>query len=137
MTIDKHPLPRIGLSGTGFIARSFAHMVMRHAPDMRLEKVLTRRSPSALTDFPTHGSVTNSIDELIEHSDLVFECSGDVLHSTVVIERAMAAGRPVVTMNSEFHVTTGSWFADRGLLTEAEGDQPGCLAALRENMLAM
>jgi len=137
MTIDNRSLPRIGLSGTGFIARSFAHMVMRHAPDMRLEKVLTRRSPSALTDFPTHGSVTSSIDELIEHSDLVFECSGDVLHSTVVIERAMAAGRPVVTMNSEFHVTTGSWFADRGLLTEAEGDQPGCLAALRENMLAM
>lgn len=137
MTSKKRPLPRIGLSGTGFIARSFAHMVMKHAPDMRLQKVLTRRSPAALADFPTHGSVTNSIDELIEHSDLVFECSGDVLHSTVVIERALAAGRPVVTMNSEFHVTTGSWFADRGLLTEAEGDQPGCLAALRENMLAM
>ncbi len=137
MTSRKRPLPRIGLSGTGFIARSFAHMVMKHAPDMRLEKVLTRRSPAALADFPTHGSVTSSIDELVEHSDLVFECSGDVIHSTVVIERALAAGRPVVTMNSEFHVTTGSYFADRGLLTEAEGDQPGCLAALRENMLAM
>lgn len=137
MTSRKRPLPRIGLSGTGFIARSFAHMVMKHAPDMRLEKVLTRRSPAALADFPTHGSVTSSIDELVEHSDLVFECSGDVIHSTVVIERALAAGLPVVTMNSEFHVTTGSYFADRGLLTEAEGDQPGCLAALRENMLAM
>ena len=112
-------------------------MVMKHAPDMRLEKVLTRRSPAALANFPAHGSVTNSIDELVESADLVFECSGDVIHSTVVIERALAAGRPVVTMNSEFHVTTGSYFADRGLLTEAEGDQPGCLAALRENMLAM
>jgi len=137
MTSRKRPLPRIGLSGTGFIARSFAHMVMKHAPDMRLEKVLTRRSPAALANFPAHGSVTNSIDELVESADLVFECSGDVIHSTVVIERALAAGRPVVTMNSEFHVTTGSYFADRGLLTEAEGDQPGCLAALRENMLEM
>jgi predicted homoserine dehydrogenase-like protein len=112
-------------------------MVMKHAPDMRLEKVLTRRSPAALANFPAHGSVTNSIDELVESADLVFECSGNVIHSTVVIERALAAGRPVVTMNSEFHVTTGSYFADRGLLTEAEGDQPGCLAALRENMLEM
>ncbi|MFA7505004.1 MAG: hypothetical protein WCZ28_09905 [Burkholderiaceae bacterium] len=137
MKSSKRPLSRIGLSGTGFIGRSFAHMLMKHAPDMRLAKVLTRRDPSRLADFPTHGTVTNSIDEMIEGSDLVFECSGDVLHSTVVIERALAAGRPVVTMNSEFHVTTGSYFADRGLLTEAEGDQPGCLAALRENMLAM
>lgn len=137
MKSSKRPLPRIGLSGTGFIARSFAHMVMKHAPDMRLDKVLTRRPPESVPDFPTHGSLTNSIDELVEGSDLVFECSGDVVHSTLVIERALAAGRPVVTMNSEFHVTTGSWFAGRGLLTEAEGDQPGCLAALRENMLAM
>ena len=137
MKRSKLPPARIGLSGTGFIARSFAHMVMKHAPDMRLEKVLTRRAPAALSDFPTHGAVTNSIDELVDGSDLVFECSGDVIHSTLVVERALAAGRPVVTMNSEFHVTTGSYFADRGLLTEAEGDQPGCLAALRENMLAM
>jgi predicted homoserine dehydrogenase-like protein len=137
MKNSKRPLPRIGLSGTGFIARSFAHMVMKHAPDMRLHKVLTRRDPARLADFPTHGEVTNSIDALVESSDLVFECSGDVIHSTLVIERALAAGKPVVTMNSEFHVTTGSYFADRGLLTEAEGDQPGCLAALRENMLAM
>src|SRR5690606_20130044 len=137
MKSNKRPLPRVGLSGTGFIARSFAHMVMKHAPEMRLDKVLTRRDPALLADFPTHGSVTDSIDELVEGSDLVFECTGDVLHSTLVVERALAAGRPVVTMNSEFHVTTGSYFADRGLLTEAEGDQPGCLAALRENMLAM
>lgn len=130
-------LPHIGLSGTGFIARSFAHMVMKHAPDMRLDKVLTRRDPARVGAFPTRGTLTRSIDELVEHSDLVFECSGDVVHSTRVIERALAAGRPVVTMNSEFHVTTGSWFVGRGLLTEAEGDQPGCLAAMRENMLAM
>ena len=40
-------------------------------------------------------------------------------------------------MDAEFQVTTGSWFVGRGLLTEAEGDQPGCLAALRENVLEM
>jgi len=43
----------------------------------------------------------------------------------------------VVTMNSEFHVTTGSYFADKGLVTEAEGDQPGVEAILHEEALAM
>ena len=40
-------------------------------------------------------------------------------------------------MNAEFHVTTGSYFAGKGIVTEAEGDQPGCLAALRENVMQM
>jgi predicted homoserine dehydrogenase-like protein len=53
------------------------------------------------------------------------------------VEAALAAGLPVVTMNSEFQATVGSRFVGRGMLTEAEGDQPGCLAALRENALQM
>jgi predicted homoserine dehydrogenase-like protein len=40
-------------------------------------------------------------------------------------------------MNSEFHVTTGSYFMDQGLLTEAAGDQPGTLAALKEDVVQM
>jgi predicted homoserine dehydrogenase-like protein len=47
------------------------------------------------------------------------------------------AGRPVVTLNAEFHTTLGSHFVGRGLLSEAEGDQPGCLAALHEDAVAM
>ena len=46
------------------------------------------------------------------------------------------AGRPVVTLNAEFHATIGSHFVGRGLLSEAEGDQPGCLAALGEDAVA-
>ena len=44
---------------------------------------------------------------------------------------------PVVTLNAEFHATLGSHFVDHGLLTEAEGDQPGCLAALHEEALSL
>jgi len=40
-------------------------------------------------------------------------------------------------MNSEFHITTGSYFVGKGVLTEAEGDQTGCLAILNENILEM
>jgi predicted homoserine dehydrogenase-like protein len=43
----------------------------------------------------------------------------------------------VVTVNAELQVTTGSFLAGRGFLTEAEGDQPGSLAALHEDALQM
>jgi predicted homoserine dehydrogenase-like protein len=81
--------------------------------------------------------LTNSIAQLIDKSDLIVECSGDVIHATNVIDQALQAGKPVVTMDAEFHVTTGSYFVGKGVLTEAEGDQPGSLAAMAEEMESM
>ncbi len=133
-TVKKH---RIGLVGTGFIASGFARLIHNHAPDLSLTSVLTRRSLEQAGSFPFPERLTQSVQQLIDTSDLIVECSGDVLHSTEVIDQALRAGKPVVTMNSEFHVTTGSWFADKGLLTEAEGDQPGCIAALHEEAVMM
>jgi len=43
----------------------------------------------------------------------------------------------VVTINAELQVTTGSYLAGKGFLTEAEGDQPGSLAALHEEAVQM
>lgn len=129
--------PRIGLVGTGFIASGFARLVHNHAPDLRINAVLTRRPIDQMGDFPLADRLTLSQQELIDKSDVIVECSGDVLHATDVIDEALRAGKPVVTMNSEFHVTTGSYFADKGLLTEAEGDQPGSIAALREEAIMM
>jgi predicted homoserine dehydrogenase-like protein len=40
-------------------------------------------------------------------------------------------------MNAELQITTGSYLATKGFITEAEGDQPGCLAALREEVIQM
>ena len=128
---------RIGLVGTGFIASGFARLVHNHAPDLTLSAVLTRRPLGQPDGFPFPEKLTHSLQELLDKSDLIVECSGDVLHATSVIDTALRAGKPVVTMNSEFHVTTGSWFADKGLLTEAEGDQPGSIAALREEAVMM
>ncbi len=129
--------PRIGLVGTGFIASGFARLVHNHAPDLHINAVLTRRPIDQMGDFPLADRLTLSQQELIDKSDVIVECSGDVLHATDVIDEALRAGKPVVTMNSEFHVTTGSYFADKGLLTEAEGDQPGSIAALREEAIMM
>jgi predicted homoserine dehydrogenase-like protein len=133
-SLNKH---RIGLVGTGFIASGFARLVHNHAPDLDISAVLTRRAPDNTEGFPFPERLTRSVQELLDKCDMIVECSGDVLHATDVIDTALRAGKPVVTMNSEFHVTTGSWFADKGLLTEAEGDQPGSIAALREEAVMM
>lgn len=131
------PQKRIGLVGTGFIASGFARLVHHHVSDLTLGAVLTRRPPASVEGFPCTDRFTHSEQELLDKSDLIVECSGDVLHATRIIDIALRAGKPVVTMNSEFHVTTGSYFADKGLLTEAEGDQPGSIAALREEAVMM
>lgn len=133
-SLNKH---RIGLVGTGFIASGFARLIHNHASDLSLSAVLTRRPLDRSDGFPFPDLLTHSMQEVLDTSDLIVECSGDVLHATSVIDTALRAGKPVVTMNSEFHVTTGSWFADKGLLTEAEGDQPGSIAALREEAVMM
>lgn len=119
------------------IARSFVRLIKKHYRDIEVSRVLTRRPMSDLADFPLSGVLTHSVDDLIDHADLIVECSGDVFHGTEVIERAFQAGLPVVTVNAELQVTTGSYLAGKGLLTEAEGDQPGSLAALHEDAVQM
>lgn len=134
--LQDRPFPlRVGVSGTGFIARGFIRLAEKQR-DMRVTAVLTRRPPLSVEGIP-RDLLVNQAEELIERCDLLLECSGDVLHATEVIDLALRAGLPVVTMNSEFHVTTGSWFAGKGILTEAEGDQPGSLAALTEEVESM
>jgi predicted homoserine dehydrogenase-like protein len=119
------------------ISHCFVRLIMDHYKDLQISRVLTRRHLGALSDFPLPDALTNSIDELIAHSDIIVECTGDVFFGTEVIERAFEAGLPVVTVNAELQVTTGSYLAAKGLMTEAEGDQPGSLAALREDALQM
>jgi predicted homoserine dehydrogenase-like protein len=127
---------RVGVIGTGFVARHFTFELARR-PRYRLGRVLTRRPVDRCPEFPRPDALTSSIDALIEASDVVLECSGDALYAAETVGRVLDAGRPVVTLNSEFHVTVGSHFVGRGLLSEAEGDQPGCLAALHEDAVAM
>lgn len=131
------PPKKIGISGTGMIAQCLIRLFEQHYQDIQISRVLTRRALSALTQFPLAERLTHSIDQLLEEADLIIECSGDVFHGTEVIERAFEAGLPVVTVNAELQVTTGSYLAGKGLLTEAEGDQPGSLAALHEEALMM
>jgi len=127
---------RIGIVGTGLIARGLT-MALQNEPDLALTSILTRRELDTMSDHPSSELLTNSVDEFIENADMIVECSGDVVYGTDVIAQAIKADLPVVTMNAELQVTTGSYFARLGFITEAEGDQPGCLAALAENVVAM
>lgn len=122
---------RIGVVGTGFIARGLM-LALKYPPELQMSRVLTRRNISEkLEKFPIDQEVlTNDVSDLIKESDLIVECSGDVLHGTEVVEQALESGLPVVTMNSELQVVSGTMLARKGTLVEAEGDQPGCLASL-------
>lgn len=125
----------VGLIGTGFVARHIA-LELGHRTNWRLGKVLTRRHPAHCA-FPAPEALTTSIDDLIDGSDVVIECTGDVLWATVTIDKVLAAGKPVLTLDPEFHVATGSYFVGKGLLSEADGDQPGCIASLHEQAVTM
>jgi len=125
----------VGIVGTGFTARGLAR-ALRRSGEFAVGAVLTRRREAHIPGFDD-GAITVSPDDLIERSAIIVECSGDPIHATDVIERAVAAGRRVVTMSAAWHVAAGSYYHGRGYITEAEGDQPGSLAALAEDSRAM
>ncbi len=127
---------RIGVVGTGYIGQGIV-LALEAQPGLTVTKVLSRRKAGPEFKFSRPELLTDSIDELIANADLVVECTGSVLWATKVLDRVLEAGLPVVTMDSEVHVTTGSYLAQKGLITEAEGDQPGCLAALNESVIQM
>lgn len=127
---------KIGVIGTGFIAKGFAHLVA-NSQDFEIAKILTRR-PIETIDWIAPAFLSQSLQEVIDSCDIVFECSGDVYHATEAILAATAAKRKVITLDAEFHVTTGSYFVQRGdYVTDADGDQPGCLARLKTEIEGM
>jgi predicted homoserine dehydrogenase-like protein len=126
----------VGIVGSGFIARGLT-MLLEYQDDVKISRVLTRSDPKTRGDFPRSDLLTNSLSKLLADSDVVFECSGDPIYATEIVDTVMANQMPVFTMNAEFQVTTGSHFVHRGLITEVEGDQPGCLATLKENIRQM
>jgi predicted homoserine dehydrogenase-like protein len=129
-------MKKIGVIGTGFIARGLVNLIAEHN-EYNLSYILTRTECSTRSDFPQSELLTNALDDLIQNSDLIIECSGDAIYATDSIAKILEASLPVVTMNSEYHVTAGSYFVDKGFVTEAEGDQPGSLAVLNEDIVAM
>lgn len=126
----------VGIIGSGYIAKGLV-LALERCEDLAVHWVLTRSSRKDRGDFPRPSLLTNDISNLTKDCEIIVECSGDPIHAAETITEVFAHNLPVVTMDSEFHVTCGSYFADRGYLTESEGDQPGCLAALHNEAIAM
>ncbi len=135
--MKKEAETKVGIVGTGFIAQGLSY-ALRNDGFLKVSRVLTRRDPNEIRDLAvTSSQITNSTQELIDNSDLIVECSGDPVHATEVISDAMDAGLKIITMDSELQVTTGSWLAKKGYITEAEGDQPGSIVALYKDVIGM
>jgi predicted dinucleotide-utilizing enzyme len=81
-------MTRVGIAGSGYLARGLTAAI-EAAPDMDVSCVLTRQDPASRTDFPRAELLTTSIDEIVDRSDLVVECSGDVRHATVVVDAVL------------------------------------------------
>jgi len=126
-------IAKIGIIGTGFIGKGLKK-VINILPDMEVSCILTQRNLEDFTDKHLH---TNSIQELIDKSVLIVECNGNPIYATEILCKVLDAGIPVVTMDAELHITAGSYLSTRGLVTEAEGDQPGALAALKNDLVSM
>jgi predicted homoserine dehydrogenase-like protein len=122
---------KIGIIGTGFIGSGLKRTIDQ-LPDMEVSRILTQRP---LDDFPDDNNVTHSVQDLIEKSELIVECNGNPVYATGVLCQVMDAGLPVVTMDAELHITSGTYLCSKGLITEAEGDQPGALAALKKSIV--
>ncbi|WP_339716611.1 NAD(P)-dependent oxidoreductase [Cyclobacterium amurskyense] len=127
---------KIGIVGTGGIGRGLAKLIARRE-DMVISKILTRRE-GVISDLGVSQEFsTTSPEEVLDSSDLIVVSTGDPIYSTEIIDKAFVYGLPVVTMDADTQVLTGSWLSKRGVITEANGDQPGCLAALNKEVIQM
>jgi len=127
---------RIGIVGTGGIARGLAKLIATRR-DMTVSGILTRRV-GQIADLGVSQELLTRVPEvLMTSSDLIVVSTGDPLYSTEMIDLAFTHGLPVVTMDADTLVVSGSWLSRRGTLTEANGDQPGCLAVLNKEVLQM
>lgn len=125
----------IGIIGTGYIASGIYEQISS-TESMQVTKILTRRVFDGVQGLPV-SLLTNSAHELVDHCDLVIEATGDAIYGTDVLLKAIEANKPIVTMNPELQITTGSYFAERCYITDADGDQPGCLARLDQEVKSM
>jgi len=110
---------RIGVIGTGFVARHFVRELQRRA-DWRLAGVLTRRALDRVEGFPDD-CLTESPEALLEAADIVFACTGDVPYMARLAGRVLDAGRPLVTLEAEFQATLGSAFVGRAISPRPRG----------------
>ena len=126
----------VGIIGTGFIARGLFGVLAQH-PRLTVRSVLWREDMPQ-KDIPVDANLlTTDIEQFMSGIDIAIECTGDPVYAVPIVERLLGVGKPVVTMDAQLQLIAGSYFATKGVCVEAEGDQPGSLAALDRDARAM
>jgi predicted homoserine dehydrogenase-like protein len=127
---------RVGLVGTGAIAKGLMKLLHKNS-EMSISGVLTRRT-GRIEGLEVPNEFVYQIPEILFlKSDVIVVSTGDPIYNTEIINMAFQYNLPVVTMDADTMVTTGTWLSKQGLITESNGDQPGCLASLRQEVLDM
>lgn len=127
---------KVGLIGTGMIARGLTKLIPKRN-DMVLTKILTRRIGFVEGLGVDQSYLTLNSSELFDNSDVIVVSTGDPIYNTEIIFEAFKYNIPVLTMDADTQVLSGTWLSSKGLLTEGNGDQPGCLATLKNEILEM
>jgi len=128
---------RIGISGSGYIASELARLLSARPEFYEVTAILSDRPAADVARTIPDIPAIRDPDDLLDRSDLVVECSGYVGRAARVVAAAVERGTQVVTLNAEFQVTLGVAFSHSPLVSEAQGDQPGSLAALHEEAVTM
>lgn len=147
---------QVGLFGAGFMAKGIANQINRYTPGMRIAAICNRTAAAAIATLEAAGipaseivecTTVGQIDDAIRAGrfcftqdpealtaaagvEVVIESTGHVEYGARVILAAIAAGKPIVSMNVELDATVGSILkskADRAgvILSGCDGDQPG------------
>lgn len=150
---DGRPI-RVGIVGTGWMARGIAHQLLTPINGIRLVAVYNRDaqrardllveaavegvdevgSAKALDDSVARGRVALADDPMhlceADNIDVVMECTGDPEFGAHVAVASIDHGKHTVLVNAELDATVGPILkqrADRAgvVLTNVDGDEPG------------
>ena len=150
---DNRPI-RVGMIGSGFMARGIALQLSRYVKGFQLLGISNRKLDSAQECFAQAGvlntkvadSVTEFDRNVSEHApsvmsdpyilcdsenvEVILEVTGTVEFGAQVVCRAIEQGKHVVMMNAELDGTLGPLLKKKAdargvVITNVDGDQPG------------
>jgi predicted homoserine dehydrogenase-like protein len=147
---------QVALFGAGFMAKGIVNQVLRYTPGMRIAAICNRTPSAAIEAYLNAGVPAEEIRECTTAAEIddamragkfcvtqdpevitaaagievVIESTGHVEYGARVILAAIAARKPIVSMNVELDATIGSILklkADQAdvILSGCDGDQPG------------
>jgi predicted homoserine dehydrogenase-like protein len=147
---------QVALFGAGFMAKGIVNQVIRYTPGMRIAAVCNRTPSAAIETYLKAGVPAEEIRECTTAAEIddamragkfcvtqdpeaitaaagievVIESTGHVEYGARVVLAAIAARKPIVSMNVELDATIGSILklkADQAgvILSGCDGDQPG------------